>query len=159
MDNLKEIWPCDFRMSEEVKLREIRVERCDKLVNLFPCNPVPFLHHLKELDVRKCSSIEVLFNLDLDCVGVIEKGSISRLRSIYVEDSRKLREVWKIKGGENNFGLPIRGFQGVEIIKIINCERFIFLFTPTTTNFDIGALIHLNIYTEEDYSPQEVYMA
>ncbi|KAL4579145.1 hypothetical protein LXL04_015282 [Taraxacum kok-saghyz] len=161
MDNLKEIWPCEFRMSEEVKLREIRVERCDKLVNLFPCNPLPLLHHLEELHVTECGSIEVLFNLDLACVGVIEKGSISSLRIIYVEDSGKLREVWKIKGGENNFGLPIRGFQAVERIRIFRCERFTFLFTPTTTNFDIGALIHLDINTmtnngSVESSPQEI---
>nr|KAJ0219827.1 hypothetical protein LSAT_V11C200052970 [Lactuca sativa] len=204
MENLKEIWPCDFQKSEEVKLREIEVDncknlvnlfpcnpmplmchledlklwncgsieaifnfdldcvaaiekgsislrriqvfRCDKLVDLFPCNPMPLLHHLEELEVSDCGSIEALFNIDLDCVGETGKeGGSNSLRSIDVWDLGKLQEVWRIKGGENNSGIPIRGFQAVESIYIRDCMRFRNIYSPTTTNFDLGALTSMAI--------------
>ncbi|CAH1421777.1 unnamed protein product [Lactuca virosa] len=180
MENLKEIWPCDFGTSEEVTLREIEVSECenlvnifpcnpmpllchleelkvrhcgsiealfninmdyvvaieessislrrinvfgcDKLVDLFPCNPMPLLHHLEELEVRDCGSIEALFSIDLDCVGETgEEGGTSSLRSIEVRNLGKIKEVWRIKGA-NHSRIPICGFQAVESIKITGLE-------------------------------------
>ncbi|XP_023750641.1 disease resistance protein RPS2 [Lactuca sativa] len=141
--NLKEIWPRDFSTSEEVKLRKIEVRHCENLVSIFPCNPIPLLRHLEQLEVRDCGSIEALFNIDLDYVD--ETGEGSSLRSIGIYQLENLREVWRIKGGENNSGLPIRGFQAVESISIYECKRFSYLLTPTTTNFDLGALTSMVI--------------
>ncbi|KAI3746192.1 hypothetical protein L6452_08616 [Arctium lappa] len=147
MENLKMIWPCEFSSSEEVNdciLREIRVERCDSGVNLFPSNPMSLLHHLEELNVSSCDSIEVLFNIDLRCVGKnVEVGSC--LRSIHVSFAENLREVWRIKGA-NDSGHVINGFQAIESIFIRGCKRFRNVFTPTTTtNFDMRALTMLTI--------------
>ncbi|XP_023760075.1 uncharacterized protein LOC111908479 isoform X2 [Lactuca sativa] len=165
MDNLKEIWPCDFRTSDEVNLREIYVNSCDKLMNLFPCNPMPLLHHLQELQVKWCGSIEVLFNIDLDCAGEIGEGGIkTNLRSIEVDCLGKLREVWRIKGDQVNSGVNIRSFQAVEKIMVKRCKRFRNLFTPTGANFDLGALMEISIedcggergiFNESEKSSQE----
>ncbi|CAH1435315.1 unnamed protein product [Lactuca virosa] len=145
MDNLKEIWPCEYRMSGEVKLREIKVDYCNNLVNLFPCNPMPLMHYLEELEVKNCGSIEMLFNIDLDCVGGVgEDCGSSNLRSIDVFQLRNLSEIWRVKG-ENNSHLLVRGFQAVESITIGSCVRFRHVFMPTTTNFDLGALIKVSI--------------
>ena len=138
MENLKEIWPYELNRGKKVKLREIEVRNCDKLVNLFPYNPMSLLHHLEELKVKNCGSIESLFNIDLDCVGAIgEEDNKSLLRSINVENLGKLREVWRIKGGDNSRPL-VHGFQAVESIRVRKCKRFRNVFTPTTTNFDLG---------------------
>ncbi|XP_042755595.1 probable disease resistance protein At4g27220 [Lactuca sativa] len=145
MVDLKEIWPCEFSTREEVKLREINVRYCKNLVNLFPCNPLPLLHHLEELVVDNCSSIEVLFNIDLDCVSEI----YSNLKNIKANELGKLREVWRINGA-NNSHLLIRGFQAVESINIRECKMFRNVFTPITTNFDLGALMEISI-TREDW--------
>ncbi|KAL4578794.1 hypothetical protein LXL04_014925 [Taraxacum kok-saghyz] len=146
MENLNEIWSSEFPIRQEVQFREISVINCDKLVNLFPSNPMPLLHHLEELQVEECGAIEVLFNIDLDCVGEIglEEGSTSSLKKIELKKLSKLREVWRIKSVNNSF-LPFRGFQAVEHITIEICERFRNVFTPTTTNFDLGALIEMKI--------------
>ncbi|KAI3745841.1 hypothetical protein L6452_08252 [Arctium lappa] len=146
MENLKKIWPCEFNSSEEVNdciLREIRVEECDSVVNLFPSNPMSLLHHLEELEVNYCGSIEVLFNIDLRCVGKNEEVG-SCLRSIRVLDAENLREVWRLKGA-NDSGHVINGFQAIETIFITGCKRFRNVFTPTTTNFNMRALIELSI--------------
>ncbi|XP_023766931.1 uncharacterized protein LOC111915508 [Lactuca sativa] len=144
MENLEEIWPCELSGGEKVKLREIKVSSCDKLVNLFPRNPMSLLHHLEELKVKNCGSIESLFNIDLDCVGAIgEEDNKSLLRSINVENLGKLREVWRIKGADNSH--LINGFQAVESIKIEKCKRFRNIFTPITANFYLVALLEIQI--------------
>ncbi|CAH1435987.1 unnamed protein product [Lactuca virosa] len=143
MENLKEIWPCELSTNENFNvslLRAIEVTDCDNLVNLFPCNPLPLLDNLEELQVRRCGSIEVLFNINLDSAGGIGEGSSkSSLRSIEVNQLGKLRELWRIKGA-NSSGLLIGGFQAVEYIEITKCKSFRNVFTPTTTNFDLQAL-------------------
>ncbi|XP_023732122.1 uncharacterized protein LOC111879926 [Lactuca sativa] len=145
MENIKEIWPCEHSRGAEVKLREIEVRNCDKLVNLFPYNPMSLLHHLEELEVNNCDSIESLFNIDLDSAGEIgEEKNSSNLRSIKVWNLGKLREVWSIKGKDNSRPL-IGGFEAVESIEIVECEMFRNVFTPITTNFDLGALLNMDI--------------
>ncbi|KAD7476962.1 hypothetical protein E3N88_00098 [Mikania micrantha] len=66
-------------------LREIEVDGCDSLVNLFPSNPMRLLTHLERLHVRSCSSIKALFNIDLECNGHEVENNISMLREIEVE--------------------------------------------------------------------------
>nr|GEU77896.1 hypothetical protein [Tanacetum cinerariifolium] len=118
-------------------LRSIKVSGCDSLVTLFPSNPMPLFNHLEELTVRECASIEVIFNIDMRCVGKTDKVSSSRLRSIWLVGLGKLREVWRIKDAGNNL---IHGFEAVESIRISRCERFEILITPATTSFDMRAL-------------------
>ncbi|KAL7611591.1 hypothetical protein Lser_V15G05477 [Lactuca serriola] len=82
MDKLKEIWPYQVISSKDVDacvLRKIEVDSCDNLVTLFPTNPMSLLGRLEVLDVSNCGSIEVLFNIDMSCVGEIEEHS-SNLR-------------------------------------------------------------------------------
>ncbi|XP_042754878.1 uncharacterized protein LOC111902518 [Lactuca sativa] len=146
MDKLKEIWPYQFSSSDEVNacmLREIRVRECDNLVNLFPTNPMSLLGRLEKLDVSNCGSIELLFNIDMSCVGEIEEYS-SNLRLIKVHNLGKLRELWRMKG-ESSSDILIRSFQAVESIQIYNCERFVNVFTPTVTNSDVRTLMNVSI--------------
>ncbi|KAL7611904.1 hypothetical protein Lser_V15G04801 [Lactuca serriola] len=146
MDKLKEIWAYQFSSSDEVNacmLREIEVDSCNNLVNLFPTNPMFLLGRLEELDVSFCGSIEVLFNIDMSCVGEIEEYS-SNLRRIYVDGLGKLRELWRMKG-ESSSDILIRSFQAVERIEIRSCERFVNVFTPTVTNSDVRTFMNVSI--------------
>ncbi|KAD7477454.1 hypothetical protein E3N88_00590 [Mikania micrantha] len=145
LKKLKQIWACDYTSGEEDNismLKVIEVNDCNSLVNLFPCNPMQLLTHLEELQVSKCCSIEVVFNIDLGKI----KQHISNLRSIRVFELDELREVWRING-ENYSGQLICGFQAVETIHIESCKKFKNVFTPITTNFDMSALI--NIYIKD----------
>ncbi|CAI9270329.1 unnamed protein product [Lactuca saligna] len=146
MDKLKEIWPYQFSSSDEVNacmLREIHVRNCDNIVNLFPTNPMFLLGRLEELVVSECGSIEVLFNIDMSCVGEIEEYS-SNLRHIYVYGLGKLRELWRMKG-ESSSDILIRCFQAVESIDIRMCERFVNVFKPTVTNSDVRTFMNVSI--------------
>ncbi|KAL7615014.1 hypothetical protein Lser_V15G04815 [Lactuca serriola] len=146
MDKLKEIWPYQVISSKDVNacmLREIEVRNCDNLVNLFPTNPMSLLGRLEELVVEECGSIEVLFNIDMSCVGEIEEYS-SSLRRIWVSDLGKLIELWRMKG-ESSSDILIRCFQAVESIDIRMCERFVNVFTPTVVNSDVRKLMNVSI--------------
>ncbi|KAL8245973.1 hypothetical protein R6Q59_007189 [Mikania micrantha] len=125
-------------------LKDIEVNDCNRLVNLFPSNPMRLLTHLEELKVRRCCSIEVIFNIDL---GKINQH-ISKLRSIEVDELKNLREVWRINE-ENNSHHLISGFQAVETININRCKNFRNVFTPITANFDMSALINIHIQAVE----------
>ncbi|KAI3745596.1 hypothetical protein L6452_07997 [Arctium lappa] len=132
MEKLTEIWPSD---TEEVGLSELRVitvERCDSVVNLFPSNPMSLLHHLEELTVGDCGSIDVIFNIDLERVGEIEKSSIC-LRKIHVHGLRKLKELWKIKGAYKSELLICC----VEHLQIEDCMRFRNIFTLTISEINV----------------------
>ncbi|KAI7747563.1 hypothetical protein M8C21_012075, partial [Ambrosia artemisiifolia] len=145
LKNLKRLWACDITNCQEHNvsmLREIEVIGCDCLVNLFPKNPMRLLSHLEELKVKRCCSIEVLFNIDL---GKFEQLKCnSNLRRIMCENLEELREVWMINE-ENYSDYHIGGFEAVETIKIRMCKKFRNVFTPTTANFAIGALKDITI--------------
>ncbi|MFS7916209.1 putative P-loop containing nucleoside triphosphate hydrolase, leucine-rich repeat domain superfamily [Helianthus anomalus] len=105
MDNLERIWPSS---SEEEfdnipMLKNIRVERCDGLVNLFPANPMRLLKHLEKITISKCSSLREIFNIDLECFGEVEQVINISLRYICVRCfTEEECHVWSIKGGERN---------------------------------------------------------
>ncbi|KAI7752906.1 hypothetical protein M8C21_000065, partial [Ambrosia artemisiifolia] len=142
MENLKQIWPCQISTSEKNEvsmLRQITVGECDSLINLFPINPLPLLNHLEEVVVKKCGSIEVLFNIDFESVCEMGKHSSSRLRRIEVERLGKLKELWRMKS-VNESDILVNNFKEVQTIHIEWCDNFTDIFTPTTTKFDLRAL-------------------
>ncbi|XP_022008657.1 uncharacterized protein LOC110908060 isoform X1 [Helianthus annuus] len=149
MEKLKQIWAPDIQEVNEISmLREIEVERCDSLVNLFPTNSMRKMNHLERLIVKECGSLEMIFNIDLDYVRheVEQVSNNSSLRSIGVFKSSNLREVWRTIGDENNSSssgsLLISGFEALERIYVESCTGFRSLFTPSNTNvkLDMRAL-------------------
>ncbi|KAI3745746.1 hypothetical protein L6452_08152 [Arctium lappa] len=164
LEKLKEIWPSQLSSNDQVissQLTVIQVEGCDSLVNLFPCNPMSLLHHLEELTVKYCGSIDVIFNIDLgsssssSCVvaEIEEDINSSNLRSIKAWRCWELRQVWKVKGVNDD--LPIPGFQNLECIEIRECNRLRNLFTPTTSNFDMKALT--KVYINGDHEARNLH--
>ncbi|KAF5764367.1 putative P-loop containing nucleoside triphosphate hydrolase, leucine-rich repeat domain superfamily [Helianthus annuus] len=142
MENLKQVWPCQISTSEKAdvsKLRQIRVRGCDRLINLFPRNPLPLLNHLEEVVVKKCGSVEVLFNIDFESVCGMGKNSSCRLRKIEAKELRKLKELWRMEGVNESHTL-VNHFKGVQSIHIEECGNFTDIYTPTSANFDLGAL-------------------
>ncbi|KAF5770847.1 putative P-loop containing nucleoside triphosphate hydrolase, leucine-rich repeat domain superfamily [Helianthus annuus] len=150
MKNLKQILDVSNQSSEvDVSnismLREIEVAGCDSLMNLFPTNPMRLLKHLEKLEVHRCGSIEVIFSIDMGCVGEVEEVCNSSLRRIKVTDSEKVRGVWSIKCGEYNSSnsssssILIRSIEAVESIVIKECKMFRNVFIPNN-KFDMRAV-------------------
>ena len=123
------------------KLKKLKISSMERLKKIWQSTPMSLMHHLEELDVNNCGSIEVLFNIDLGCN--IEECSCC-LRSIRVDGLDNLREVWRIKGA-NDTSHVISCFQAIARISIKKCKRFRNVFTPTTINFDMRALANVEI--------------
>ncbi|KAL8245708.1 hypothetical protein R6Q59_006924 [Mikania micrantha] len=140
--SIKELFNIDQEcLSNEVEnnvfmLREIKVEKCDRLENLFPTNSMRTLNHLERLEVRDCGSIEVIFNIDLGYE--FAQVSMNNLRSIDVSGSKNVIELWRIKSGEKNF-TSICGFESVEVIRIEGCSN-VFTTSNFNTKFDMKAV-------------------
>ncbi|KAL4586179.1 hypothetical protein LXL04_010811 [Taraxacum kok-saghyz] len=124
-------------------LQKICVESCESLANLFPRNLLSLLRQLEELEVSECGNIEVLFNIDMSCVGDIEEYR-SNLRRISVSNLGKLRELWRMKG-ENSSDILACSFRSIERIIIWSCESFINVFTPPLTNSDVRTFMNVSI--------------
>ncbi|KAL9995476.1 putative AAA+ ATPase domain, P-loop containing nucleoside triphosphate hydrolase [Helianthus debilis subsp. tardiflorus] len=142
MENLKQIWPCQvssIQKNNASMLKLIKVKECCNLINIFPSNPLPLVSNLEELEVSTCGSVEVLFNMDFESLHEVGEHISSALRRIEVDKLGKLKEVWRMKG-VNDSNIHINCFKGVESIEIRNCSIFRNIFTPATTNFDLGAL-------------------
>ncbi|GKA32569.1 NB-ARC domains-containing protein, partial [Tanacetum coccineum] len=150
MENLKEIWPPQFSISNlcplrelgvcdcdsievlfnmdfgEIKqisssLRSVTVVECDSLVKLFSCNPFPFLNNLQELKVVSCCSIQVLFGTDLGRAGKSEEQVCSSsLRSIKVHTCKSLVNLFPSN--------PMPLFNHLEELTVKNCASIEVLF-------------------------------
>lgn len=56
------------------------MKECDNLVNLLPTNPMLLLHHVEEISVFQCGSIEVLFDINMSCFGKKARETLNLLR-------------------------------------------------------------------------------
>ncbi|KAJ0715615.1 putative leucine-rich repeat domain superfamily [Helianthus annuus] len=104
MKNLKQIWPSssEEEFNNIPMLKNISVEGCDGLVNLFPTNPMRLLKHLEQITILRCSCLREIFKIDLECFDEVEQVINISLRYIRVHDSNEECQVWSIKGGERN---------------------------------------------------------
>ncbi|KAL8245643.1 hypothetical protein R6Q59_006859 [Mikania micrantha] len=94
-------------------LREIKVNKCDSLVNLFPSNPIRLLTHLEKLFVANCGSIKELFNIELECNGHEVENNISMLREIIVKGCKNLVNLFPT--------IPIRLLTNLKSLEVVSC--------------------------------------
>ncbi|XP_035840442.1 probable disease resistance protein At4g27220 isoform X1 [Helianthus annuus] len=142
LPNFMSIYPDDSEMQplfkkEGVtpKLEKLDISNMENLKQIWPCQ----MNHLEEVVVKECGFIEVLFNIDFESVCGMGKHSSSRLRTIEVKQLRKLKELWRFEGVNESHTL-VNSFRDVQTIHIQSCDNFTDIYTPTTTNFDLGAL-------------------
>ncbi|KAJ0762622.1 putative P-loop containing nucleoside triphosphate hydrolase, leucine-rich repeat domain superfamily [Helianthus annuus] len=107
------------------KLEELSIESMENLKQIWGVSSEEDdnnnnISMLRKILVGSCDSIEVIFNIDLECVGQVELLTNINLRSI--ED------------GENKSTKLTCAFEALESIDIFYCKRFRNIFTPTNTN-------------------------
>ncbi|PWA60445.1 NB-ARC domains-containing protein [Artemisia annua] len=100
-------------------LRSIVVEECDSLVNFFPVNPMPLFNNLEWLQVIRCASIEVLFNIDMECVVKWIKLVAAAVESIHVESCGRFEKL--ITPATTNFDM--RALKEVQVREMVNWLR------------------------------------
>ncbi|CAH1441021.1 unnamed protein product [Lactuca virosa] len=102
LDSVEELWSSELPMSQFGKLKSLRVEKCHKLVNIFPSNLQTVFPSLEKLEVEKCDSLEQVW-------GSTEE-QIRKLKSIFVHECPMLTNLcsfYTFKGLSNLQNLNI----------------------------------------------------
>ncbi|MED6125909.1 hypothetical protein PIB30_073125 [Stylosanthes scabra] len=97
------------------RVTRLHVESCNKLLKCVPSNTIHSLlfQHLKELHVRQCQNIEVVFE-GTDTDG-IDKSELERME---LHSLPKLKHIWR------NNNSVIKGFENLRNLIILGAELF-----------------------------------
>ncbi|KAL5756993.1 hypothetical protein ACOSQ2_021739 [Xanthoceras sorbifolium] len=75
------------------RLRTIKVEKCDKLKNLFSFSIAKHLSQLQQIEVVECRNMEEIFIVDRADNGVIDSMFVNQLHSLTLESVPRLRRI------------------------------------------------------------------
>ncbi|XP_068479201.1 uncharacterized protein [Phaseolus vulgaris] len=96
MKSLREIWNSKVPSESFSKLDTLIIEKCDKLVSVFPCYNEGIFHSLCSLTVKECRLMVTIFDIDNKKNDV---GDVTSLQDVHLEILPNLKHVWKLKEG------------------------------------------------------------
>ncbi|KAG4123423.1 hypothetical protein ERO13_D11G325601v2 [Gossypium hirsutum] len=102
--NVKRMWYKQLCSKSFSNLKELEVELCDSLLNIFPHFFLGVFQRLEKLRVTDCASLEEVFQLQLQIQMLdIEEACIvtSKLRQLELFHLPKLKHVWNKDPNEN----------------------------------------------------------
>ncbi|XP_027905952.1 uncharacterized protein LOC114165560 [Vigna unguiculata] len=94
-------------------LKVLKLENCVIQPCAIPSDILPYLRSLKELQVRGCNNVEVIFEMN----GEEGIGSTFHLHKLTLEKLPKLKDVW-----ERN-GKGTESFQNLKLVNISECDN------------------------------------
>ncbi|XP_037496111.1 uncharacterized protein LOC105647840 [Jatropha curcas] len=92
-DALRKIWHNHLHSVSFYKLRVMKVEYGNQLVQIFPSNIFKRLENLKDVVIRNCDSLEVVFDLQELVINITESIT-SELRDLDIRNLQNLKYVW-----------------------------------------------------------------
>ncbi|TYG47939.1 hypothetical protein ES288_D11G382700v1 [Gossypium darwinii] len=100
--NVKRMWYKQLCSKSFSNLKELEVEHCDSLLNIFPHFFLGVFQRLEKLRVTDCASLEEVFQLQIQMLD-IEAACIvtSKLRQVELFRLPKLKHVWNKYPNEN----------------------------------------------------------
>ncbi|KAI4353808.1 hypothetical protein L6164_002734 [Bauhinia variegata] len=105
-------------------LTTLKVERCDFISNVIPCNVVPCLKNLENLKVSSCRSVEKIFDVNDELLTSETKGLAFPLKYLTLDNLPALKNVWNlVKISQGIFSIP-----NLERVSIKSCQSLNFLF-------------------------------
>eukprot|EP00257_Ricinus_communis_P022602 XP_015582379.1 uncharacterized protein LOC8285801 [Ricinus communis] len=126
MDNLKMIWSSQLQSDSFGKVKVLKMEQSEKLLKIYPSGMLRSLRNLEDLIIKKCSTLEVVF--DLKEVTNIKEKVASQLRKLVMEDLPNLKHVWN----EDRLGLV--SFDKLSSVYVSQCDSLITL-APSSACF------------------------
>ncbi|KAL4376293.1 hypothetical protein GQ457_02G040600 [Hibiscus cannabinus] len=92
--NVKRIWYNQLHADSFPNLRELKVECCDALLNIFPYLELQVFQRLEILTIIDCASLELVFQLHSS--DIIEENNVisSQLREVNLICLPKLKHIW-----------------------------------------------------------------
>ncbi|XP_027337391.1 uncharacterized protein LOC113851105 [Abrus precatorius] len=92
MKSLSEIWNSEVPPDSFAKLETLIIEKCDKLVNVFPLYMEKMFQSLCTLRVTNCKSMKAIFDLKNKRR---DAGNVTNLQDVHLETLPKLEKIWK----------------------------------------------------------------
>ena len=126
-NNATEIWQEQFPVNSFCRLRVLNVCEYGDILVVIPSFMLQRLHNLEKLNVKRCSSVKEIFQLE----GHDEENQakmLGRLREIWLRDLPGLIHLWK----ENS--KPGLDLQSLESLEVWNCDSLINL-APCSVSF------------------------
>lgn len=126
----------DLKRSWLYSLKTLKLEDCENLSCAIPYKILICLKNLKDLQVRNCNKVEVIFGKKL------EKGTEeipSQLKNLTLEGLSKLKHVWE-KNYQGN-----HKFQNLQQVSVSNCEILQTLFQAAALARTLKKLSKLEI--------------
>ncbi|KAK7275107.1 hypothetical protein RIF29_16214 [Crotalaria pallida] len=120
-------------------LKYLRVSYCSDLVHAIPSHLLNCFNNLEELEVTRCSKVQVILNNTNDDTLRVRKAlSIFRLKKLMLSDLPKLEHVW------NMDPIGIIGFQVPPYMEVKRCDSLKCLF-PAWAAKDHARLEYLSV--------------
>ncbi|KAJ4701113.1 Disease resistance protein [Melia azedarach] len=140
MHNLRKIWEHQLSLESFCKIKILRVEDCNKLLNIFPSNMLGRLQILEYLDVINCDSLEEVF--EFQALGGQMKPAIAaaQLRELHLCHLPNLKHVWDMDSQ------AILAFDNLLKIRVHGCPGLKSIFPASIAN-DLHKLEELDIVT------------
>ncbi|KAL5825716.1 hypothetical protein ACOSQ3_021779 [Xanthoceras sorbifolium] len=154
------------------RLRTIKVEKCDKLKNLFSFSIAKHLSQLQQIEVVECRNMEEIFIVDRADNGVIDSMFVNQLHSLTLISLPRLRRICseatsherrmllttdasssEIISEDQLDALPLFSenvvFPNLKTLIVRNCSNLKYFFSSSTLG-SFKQLQHLQIYNCKD---------
>ncbi|KAK2640638.1 hypothetical protein Ddye_028433 [Dipteronia dyeriana] len=139
MESLKMLWHNQLAEDSFRKLKLMKVDCCDKLLTVFPCNILRRFSRLESLTVADSDSIEEIFQLQGINLEEKKAEAVTQLRKLYIHGLSKLSYIWNMdpKG--------YLSFQNLQMVRVSECQSLKYLFPASIAR----SLLHLEkLYVE-----------
>lgn len=117
---MKKIWHNQLPENSFSKLKEVKVEYCKELRNVFPFHALQRLPSLQVLTTADCDSLEVVF--DLEGIDFLEDSTATHLSVLVLNDLPKLKHIFN----KDPHGVLI--FPNLDLVEVFGCRSLKNLF-------------------------------
>ncbi|KAJ0810142.1 putative P-loop containing nucleoside triphosphate hydrolase, leucine-rich repeat domain superfamily [Helianthus annuus] len=128
LDSVEELWSNQLATTQFGKLKSLRVDKCHKLINIFPSDLQTLFPSLEKLEVEKCDSLEHVW----DSKGV----QIRNLKSVHVYECPKLKNLCSFH--------TFKGLSNLQILDICRCKMMEAVVADDHKHGKINEVLSLN---------------
>jgi len=117
MELLNSVWHNQLAPKSFCKLKQLKIESCSKLSNVFPSYVLDKLQKLETVTVTDCLALEVVFETQgLKADGGMHTMLDMHLKTLTLEKLPKLKHIWS---GNPNESFK---FQNICLLRVTKCE-------------------------------------
>ncbi|WJX68005.1 hypothetical protein P8452_52419 [Trifolium repens] len=118
MEHLKTVWHNQLAPNSFCKLKQLKIESCNKLSNVLPSYVLDKLQNLETVTVSDCHALEFVFETQgLKADGGRQTGLEMKLGTLTLKHLPMLKHIWS--GNPNK----ILNFQNLCQLKVIGCQN------------------------------------